>query len=31
MNKGKLVKVGFGVDKNRKRFRINKKNGNKID
>ena len=30
-NKGKLVKVGFGVDKNRKRFRINKKNGNKID
>ena len=31
MNKGKLVKVGFGVDKNGKRFRINKKNGNKID
>ena len=31
MNKGKLVKVGFRVDKNGKRFRINKKNGNKID
>lgn len=31
MNKGKLVKVGFEVDKNGKRFRINKKNGNKID
>ena len=31
MNKGKLVKVGFGVDKNGKRFKINKKNGNKID
>ena len=31
MNKGKLVKFGFGFDKNGKRFRINKKNGNKID
>ncbi|MDB4859381.1 50S ribosomal protein L24 [Candidatus Marinimicrobia bacterium] len=31
MNKGKLVKVGFGIDKAGKRHRINKKNGNKID
>ena len=31
MNKGKVVKVGFGIDKDGKRFRINKKNGNKID
>jgi hypothetical protein len=31
MNKGKLVKVGFGIDKTGKRHRINKKNGNKID
>ena len=31
MNKGKLVKVGFEVDKNGKRFRIKKKNGNKIE
>ena len=31
MNKGKLVKVGFGIDKAGKRYRINKKNGNKID
>ena len=31
MNKGKLVKVGFGIDKDGKRYRINKKNGNKID
>lgn len=31
MSKGKLVKVGFGTDKAGKRFRIDKKNGNKID
>tara|TARA_B100001175_G_C19457922_1_gene614925 strand:+ start:252 stop:560 length:309 start_codon:yes stop_codon:yes gene_type:complete len=31
MNKGELVKVGFGIDKAGKRYRINKKNGNKID
>ena len=31
MNKGELVKVGFEIDKAGKRYRINKKNGNKID
>jgi large subunit ribosomal protein L24 len=31
MSKGKVVKVGFQIDKDGKRFRINKKNGNKID
>tara|TARA_Y100000590_G_scaffold419382_1_gene521071 strand:- start:530 stop:838 length:309 start_codon:yes stop_codon:yes gene_type:complete len=31
LSKGNIVKVGFGIDKNNKRYRINKKNGNKID
>ena len=31
MSKGKVVKVCFGIDKDGKRYRINNKNGNKID